>query len=104
MEEPLLPEPGLAALLTEYDPTSPSRDFDFLQRHCPSTFPSFSLLCKSLSSSLPALPLLLSLDFAQVLSDCTSSTTSLDELERWIGFVPEQQVLVSPIFSDLTGC
>lgn len=76
----------LVELLHAYDPGKPGQDFAFLLAQFPPTYASFSVLASSLSTSLPALQLLLQLDFALVVDTCTDES----ELERWIGFVPER--------------
>ncbi|KAH9259557.1 hypothetical protein BASA81_001978 [Batrachochytrium salamandrivorans] len=76
----------LVALLHGYDPGNPEQDFEFLLAQFPPNYHSFSVLALSLSTSLPALQLLLQLDFVLVVETCTDEL----ELERWIGFVPER--------------
>lgn len=86
----------LVDLLENYDPANPERDFDSLQSQFSSSMLCFSVLASSLSTCLPALQLLLGLDFIKVVQDCClHHSTDLSELERWIGFIPERHLTVN---------
>ena len=78
-------------LLAKYNPAEADNDFDSLRAQLVSNYCTFDALCKYCSTSIVAQPLLLSLDFKQVLEDAKKEPAQLKDIERWIGYMPENR-------------